>query len=1711
MKIKSLILFVIFSLILVSCNKDMKWINPDDSKADQSEIGKICEEKSAECGQMEYEYLGKMRKIFCGECENGYDCNSNKCQDIDECADPSLNNCNKEVSTCANEDGTYSCICKENYSGDDCVPDTRLKDCEGLPENAAWNQASRVEQTWNGSEWAPSNSGTFSEEESQTECRFKCLENYNWNGEKCEPATRTANCSELPAGTDWNTVSEITQTWSGSEWLPPLESTFNELPSTKECRYKCALGYHREDSACVSNRKDVECTGLPEHASWNTVSAITQTWTSANGWQPSNAGVYNETESQSECRFKCKEHYDWNESTSTCVAATQTVNCDPKPENTVWNDNGQNGTVTQEWDGEKWEPATYPTEYTTAAGNCKYICDSTHGWESGNCIDQKTADCPSKPANTIWNDNGADGIFIQIWNGDMWFPATHTSTFSKTPGECNFKCTTGHIWNNSECIETPTRVVNCTGLPANATWNSVESITQTWDGENWEPSNIGTYNTAISTTECHFKCTPKSVWDDSKCILQTALGNICTGQNKCFDDSYGEISCPMPSEDFYGQDAQYAILGICEPQNLTIKALISSEKIVVDNNTGLEWQQTFPEETYLWRNAKTYCENLNYGGYSDWRLPSAQELLSIFDISYFNPAIKEAYFPNTPTGSDYNYYPFWSSSSSNCYDYYDENYGNTTGAGATTVAFGYGGRTYCEPLDDYQNNGNAPYSQYVRCVRGSALPSTSLTLSTIDGDKIVVDKTTDFIWQKEYRRSMNWQEALDYCENLNYAGYDDWRLPNRNELLSLINYNRYKPASDFPDAPLDNNNSYYPELWSSSTYIHNYQGNYAFSIDFNNGYINFHSKDERLQVHCVHNRISSCENINCANIENSTGTCTENAFVFSCGCITGYAWDGSACAEAKASNCKGLPENAHWNSVANITQIWDGLEWLPTTIAVYNEKPSNKECRFKCNDGYFWNNSKCVLTTPLGNICTGQNKCYNNEGGEINCPTSGDLSGQDAQYAELGKCKHQSFTINNSIVKDNNTGLEWQQIIPNRTFSWEEAKAYCEDTNYSGYNDWRLPTAHELMTIIDHNQSNPAIDTDYFPNTPSSYGFWSSSIRAAYNTEAWGVYNWTHYFGKYEALYVRCLRGPVLPETNLSTTLTLNEDKIVTDSTTGLIWQKDYATVNKTWQEALDYCENLDYAGYDGWRLPNKNELASLANYGRYNPASDFPDIPSNKFFWSSSTDLNNPNFAYSIDFYESIIDRTKKDYFAKTICVHDKISSCESINCDIDNSSGICTQNAIAASCNCVEGYAWDGFNCAETKVSNCEGLPDNATWNTVPSIDQILNGTEWLPTTTGAYNEIASNRECRFKCNDGYFWNGENCIDPCNDNVCENDENSTKVCIPQNAISYSCECIEGHFWNDLQCVPTSSLPNTLGRICTGQNTCSNNSVLITCPTSSKDDFFGQDAQYAELGMCKPQSYSLETISGKKIVKDNNTNLWWQYDMPERTYTWDEANTYCENTYAGYSDWRLPTVQELLTIVDNGQESDLAIDTRFFPELNKLCWSSATSKENSYANYAWGVYFSGGGSVNRYPKSYNFLALCVRGTTLPTSSFSTSTINGNDVVIDSSSNLIWQKDYVKYKTWQEALAYCENLTYAGYSNWRLPNKNELLSIINYDKDHPASDFPDMSALNLLFWVSTTPTDINHSHYHGWIINLNTGEAFRNFKTTDVYSVRCVR
>ena len=89
-----------------------------------------------------------------------------------------------------------------------------------------------------------------------------------------------------------------------------------------------------------------------------------------------------------------------------------------------------------------------------------------------------------------------------------------------------------------------------------------------------------------------------------------------------------------------------------------------------------------------------------------------------------------------------------------------------------------------------------------------------------------VDHLTGLQWAIDAHGTTfeNWPDALDYCNDLDLGGYTDWRLPNINELLSLIDRSQYNPAlpldHPFTNLPSDPS-SYLNQYWSSSDNVSN--------------------------------------------------------------------------------------------------------------------------------------------------------------------------------------------------------------------------------------------------------------------------------------------------------------------------------------------------------------------------------------------------------------------------------------------------------------------------------------------------------------------------------------------------------------------------------------------------------------------------------------------------------------------------------------------------------------------------------------------------------------------------------------------------------------------------------------------------------------------------------------------------------------------------
>ena len=381
------------------------------------------------------------------------------------------------------------------------------------------------------------------------------------------------------------------------------------------------------------------------------------------------------------------------------------------------------------------------------------------------------------------------------------------------------------------------------------------------------------------------------------------------------------------------------------------------------------------------------------------------------------------------------------------------------------------------------------------------------------------------------------------------------------------------------------------------------------------------------------------------------------------------------------------------------------------------------------------------------------------------------------------------------------------------------------------------------------------------------------------------------------------------------------------------------------------------------------------------------------------------------------------------------------------------------------------------------------------------------------------------------GHSGDSDTWQDPCDPNPCADDSNSTHECTVTGGTTYSCACNEGYYWwgPELGCM--SEKPVSIGNICTGQTSCYDASYdiyvdmpistasIIPCPDSSSEDFYGQDAWYASLGYCIPQSFS----SSSNVVVDNNTGLTWEKSPSAGTYIWEDRAEHCNElngkNYAEKSNWRVPNPIELLTIVDNGKEGNPATNSDFTEmpaDNNSYLWTSKEYKSDTSYAYAFrpydGMYMSG--AYDRFLKTNTYNVLCVSGNEiLPAASSDFTESSSGAIVIDKLTGLMWQKSFYASDntwTWQAALKYCEDSTYAGYSDWRLPNKNELASLLDLDKSSaPYSNFSGVNS-PLRFWSSST--DTVYDYLYAWIVDFEQGSVEISTKNIRYCNfIRCVR
>jgi hypothetical protein len=321
-------------------------------------------------------------------------------------------------------------------------------------------------------------------------------------------------------------------------------------------------------------------------------------------------------------------------------------------------------------------------------------------------------------------------------------------------------------------------------------------------------------------------------------MLNNKYQVVDTGQSNCYDDgSKGKhSSCPSEGSSYFGQDAQY---NGAKPSYID-----NGDGTITDKASGLMWQKSFSKVS--WANAEAAAKAAKTGGYSDWRVPTIKELYSLINFDGAtgtgNPSSSSAPSDAIPY-IDTKHFDFEYPTQSR---YIDAQYVTSTSSvakvfGGQDVFFGVNfadGR-----IKGYPKKGNMKRSKfYARFVRGN--PDYGKNDFKNAGNGVVLDRATGLKWMKmdsgdsrlksqlygfdKNDGSLNWGEALQFCENLNYAGQSDWRLPNAKELQSIVDYTRSPDTTD--SAAIDpifstttikdeGGSKDFPFYWTSTTHL----------------------------------------------------------------------------------------------------------------------------------------------------------------------------------------------------------------------------------------------------------------------------------------------------------------------------------------------------------------------------------------------------------------------------------------------------------------------------------------------------------------------------------------------------------------------------------------------------------------------------------------------------------------------------------------------------------------------------------------------------------------------------------------------------------------------------------------------------------------------------------------------------------------------------
>ncbi len=470
-----------------------------------------------------------------------------------------------------------------------------------------------------------------------------------------------------------------------------------------------------------------------------------------------------------------------------------------------------------------------------------------------------------------------------------------------------------------------------------------------------------------------------------------------------------------------------------------------------------------------------------------------------------------------------------------------------------------------------------------------------------------------------------------------------------------------------------------------------------------------------------------------------------------------------------------------------------------------------------------------------------------------------------------------------------------------------------------------------------------------------------------------------------------------------------------------------------TWAQALTLASTSSFAGKSDWRLPDYKELSSLVEECRTNPAINdtiFPNTPGS-YFWSDSPYANSSNYAWHVNFGIGNADSYfyRSDSFAVRLVrggqSFDSLAIAAPV-CTLSASSSTIAaggSSTLIASCSpAAASYTWTGGTCVGNTGATCTVSPTSTTTYTVKGTNAggtgaavsatviVTSSSTLQPNADGTVTD-PKNGLTWMRCSMGQVWDGSSC----------NGTASTYTFDQANALTGMVTFAGQSDWRtpnirELQTIvdrsvynpsiDSSAFPNTpsfFGSHFWSGSPVGLNGAWYVSFSDGYTNFFGGSPSGAVRLVRGGQSFgSLMSITrstsdyvdnGNSTVTHTPTNLMWKRCAEGQTwtgsacsgtassYTFDQANALTGTTiFAGQSDWRVPTEDELLSLVDYTiAYPGPAINNSVFPATpSSAFWSGSPSAK--YSSGAWVVSFGDGSTSSSASRSGSYAVRLVRG-----------------------------------------------------------------------------------------------------------------------------------